>query len=58
MSKKIIEKETTEHGSVIIKTNLGGNTNSIWFTNETELRTFAFLLKEMVETGAESINIE
>ena len=57
MSKTIIAKETTEHGSIILRIDLDSNSNTIWFNSETELRAFAFLLKQLVETDAESITI-
>ena len=58
MSKKIIAKETTEHGSIILRIDINGNSNTVWFDSETELKVFAFLLKQVVETDAESVTIE
>lgn len=57
MSKTILAKEKTETGSIILTINMDGSTGSVWLSNETELRAFAFLLKQLVESDAESITI-
>ena len=61
MNRPIIEKEITEFGSIYIKVCLGKEDSSmetICFRNEMELKTFAHLLKMMLDNDAQSINLE
>lgn len=60
MSKKIIVKENLDTGGVVLRNYLRGEelSESMYFYDETELKTFAYLLHRMIDANANEICME
>ena len=61
MSKPIIKKEKSEHGSITLSFFINGDGHlpeRMVFADEVQLRAFSYMLNLMVSTNAESISVE
>lgn len=57
MIKNMIEKEVSEYGRIYLNVNFNDTSNYLSFKDETEFRTFIYLLSMMAESNASSISL-